>query len=150
MNPNIGIRFALPKDLPSINEIEKLSFGDEAFNMRQFNYLVRSSSCYFVVADIHNLIGGYLILTTRCNSKMLRIYSLAINPNLRGQGIAKKLIQFSLEFAKTKGYSIISLEVNEANLTAIKLYEKIGFCKLGYKRDYYGTGKHALKMKLHI
>ena len=40
----------------------------------------------------------------------------------------------------------ITLEVNENNLDAIKLYEKFGFEKLGIRKKYYNNTDNALIM----
>jgi [ribosomal protein S18]-alanine N-acetyltransferase len=149
MRSTMLIRSILTKDLPSIFEIENQSFGDEAFNKRQFRYLAKSPTCHFVVADIDNQIGGYLLLNTRRNSKTIRIYSLATNPNYRGQGIGEKLMNYAKDFAKEHCFKTLSLEVSETNNVAVALYNKMGFTNSGKRLDYYGPGRNALVMR-HI
>jgi ribosomal-protein-alanine acetyltransferase len=148
MKPAILIRSVTANDLRTIFEIENQSFGNEAFNKRQFKYLAKSPTSHFVVAEIENQIGGYLILTTRRNSKLLRIYSLATNPNFRGMGIGEKLMNYTKDFAAKQLFDTISLEVKESNSAAITLYQKMGFVSTGKKMDYYGQGQHALVMQL--
>lgn len=148
MSTKLTIRPVTANDLVSIFEIETQSFGTESFNRRQFRYLAKSLTCHFVVADIDNQIGGYLILTTRRNSKVLRIYSIATNPKFRGQGIGEKLMNYTKDFASSNGYNTLSLEVKETNNVAITLYQKKGFTTKGKKMNYYGQGENALVMRL--
>ncbi len=147
MEQNITIRPVEPNDLTSVLEIEQLSFGNEAFNRRQFRHLAKSPTCHFAVAEIENQIGGYLILTTRRKSKVLRIYSIATKPRFRGQGIGEKLMNYTKVFAANQLFDTISLEVKESNAAAIALYQKMGFVSTGKKMDYYGQGENALVMR---
>ncbi|NHB70316.1 ribosomal protein S18-alanine N-acetyltransferase [Perlabentimonas gracilis] len=148
MSTKLTIRPVTANDLVSIFEIETQSFGTESFNRRQFRYLAKSPTCHFVVADIDNQIGGYLILTTRRNSKVLRIYSIATKPRFRGLGIGEKLMNYTKDFARINAYNAISLEVKEANTVAITLYQKMGFTSISKKMDYYDEGENALVMRL--
>lgn len=148
MSTKLTIRLVTANDLVSIFEIETQSFGTESFNRRQFRYLAKSPTCHFVVADIDNQIGGYLILTTRRNSKVLRIYSIATNPRFRGLGIGEKLMNYTKDFARINAYNAISLEVKETNTVAITLYQKMGFTSTDKKMNYYGQGENALVMRL--
>ena len=43
----------------------------------------------------------------------------------------------------------LTLEVNEHNLNAIKLYEKFGFIKVGLRKKYYNRTDNALIMTLY-
>ena len=150
MKSKPNIRPAEQTDLKFVLAIEQQSFGNEAFGKRQFDHLAKSLTSHFFVVDIGSIIAGYLILLTRCNSKVIRIYSVAVNPEFRGQGIGDMLISHTKSFAARMGYSTISLEVSQANSTAISLYSKYGFKEVGQKPNYYGKGKHALVMRLTV
>jgi len=47
-----------------------------------------------------------------------------------------KLLEHLIDKAKVTS-SLITLEVNEKNLTAIHIYEKYGFEKVGIRKKYY-------------
>ena len=67
------------------------------------------------------------------------ILALATNiKNLR-KGIASKLLKRLIEKAKKEDINKVFLEVSENNIAAIKLYLKVGFCKLGFRKNYYKT-----------
>ena len=53
-------------------------------------------------------------------------------------------------WAKENKKSEIILEVNENNISAIKLYEKNGFKKYGLRTRYYNNTDNALIMNLKI
>ena len=44
----------------------------------------------------------------------------------------------------------ITLDVTKTNIPAVKLYQKLGFIKVGQRKDYYGSGQDAILMRLDI
>ena len=50
------------------------------------------------------------------------------------------------KISKTTKKETISLEVNEKNTIAIKLYEKFGFEKVGLRKKYYNEKDNAIIM----
>jgi putative acetyltransferase len=48
-------------------------------------------------------------------------------PVTRGKGLAKKLVNMSMDRAKGLGYQHMYLETTECLNAAVKLYEKLGF-----------------------
>jgi len=63
----------------------------------------------------------------KLKNDVLRIDSLAVDENTRGQGIGTALIKKVFEFAKDKGFKEVTLEVVDTNPKAKKLYERMGF-----------------------
>lgn len=63
------------------------------------------------------------------NSSQAEIKSMRVSPELRGQGIASKLLSHILEEAASTGYRTLSLETGAMSFfePAHKLYEKFGF-----------------------
>ena len=56
-----------------------------------------------------------------------------------------------IDNAKEKKCKLIHLEVNENNLSAIKLYEKYNFKQDGLRKNYYNNGtENAILMTLNI
>jgi len=53
--------------------------------------------------------------------------TLSVNPEFGGQGIGTELIHSMINYAKDQGYSTFSLNVEETNHKAQKLYERLGF-----------------------
>lgn len=147
MTNQLTIRQAIPTDLQKVLAIENQSFKEQAFNARQFKYLMGSPTCTFVVADYDSQVVGYLILLRRKKSRTLRIYSIAVGAAHRGKGIGLKLLEHAQTEAQRHGDSGIRLEVDEANQVAVAFYTRFGFQIKGLKPDYYGPGQHALVMR---
>ena len=71
------------------------------------------------------------------------IDSLAVLPEYRGQGIAKKLMLLHIEHAAILGLPIATLLVDPDNPPALRLYESLGF---KYHSDCYAFGMTFAKM----
>ena len=80
------------------------------------------------------------------------IFEIAIKKEYQGQSFGEKLLKESVEdivkkningnFSKNK----FMLEVNEKNVKALKLYEKIGFERISIRKNYYGKNENAMIM----
>ena len=80
------------------------------------------------------------------------IFEIAIKKEYQGQSFGEKLLKESMEdivkkningnFSKNK----FMLEVNEKNVKALKLYEKIGFERISVRKNYYGKNENAMIM----
>ncbi|MBR6394646.1 MAG: ribosomal protein S18-alanine N-acetyltransferase [Ruminococcus sp.] len=64
------------------------------------------------------------------------ITSVAVHPEYRRKGLAKKLIE-KFENSLPEDTESIFLEVRESNCGAIALYEKCGFEKLSVRKNFY-------------
>ena len=54
-------------------------------------------------------------------------FGIGIEAAARGQGVGRKLIEHSLDFARTTGASYLTLFVDPANHPAVNLYNRMGF-----------------------
>ena len=79
-----------------------------------------------MVAELDRLIIGVasLYVIEKLTRKMGLIEDVAVDPNQRGNGIGKKLIESLIEQSKEKGCDKTILSSSEKN---IPFYEKIGF-----------------------
>ncbi|MBR2683428.1 MAG: tRNA (adenosine(37)-N6)-threonylcarbamoyltransferase complex transferase subunit TsaD [Atopobiaceae bacterium] len=76
----------------------------------------------------------------------LEVMDVAVSPDRRHEGIGTRLIARIAYDGQTLGASEITLEVHDGNEEARKLYEGLGFERVGLRRDYYGAGNDALIM----
>lgn len=68
--------------------------------------------------------------------KMAFIYDTYVLSNLRGKDVAKFLISQAIKFLKNKGYSKVGCHIPPWNKASIRAYEKIGFKKVSYIRNF--------------
>lgn len=77
------------------------------------------------------------------------ILNIAVLPEVRRKGIARKLLRFILAEANSMGIERLILEVRESNLPAQELYKSMGFKVCGRCKNYYDKPREdALLMDL--
>jgi len=75
---------------------------------------------------------------------------IAVDPQWRGKGIAAQLINFMAARAQELGYSILSLDVAELNIGALRLYQQLGFKVVKRNKSYNGVLDHHLYMEMTL
>lgn len=142
-----------PMKLDDLKEIEPClieEFDDFwTFSMlkQELENLQNLNSNYFV-AKCQNKIVGFVGILTIIDE--VNIMNIVVRKTHRKLGIGSSLLEFIINFAKTRNVSSITLEVNENNLAAICLYEKYGFQKVGLRKKYYHNIDNAILMTLSI
>lgn len=77
----------------------------------------------------------------------MHIATIAVHPDYRQQGIAKKLLAVAIENAIQRGMVQATLEVRASNLAAQSLYKRFGFNIVGQRHHYYqDNGEDAIIM----
>ena len=79
-----------------------------------------------------------------------QITNVAVSPEHRRKGLAKRLIDEMITIAQARDLSVLTLEVRESNLAAIFLYESFGFRQVGRRKLYYEGKEDALLMTLFL
>jgi len=67
----------------------------------------------------------------------LHINSLAIRPDARRQGLARRLLREVFALSVQEGADAATLEVRRSNTPAVALYRSLGFVVEGVRKDYY-------------
>ena len=118
-----------------VNEnYEKLFKLDEILNEKY-------SKMY--VYEIDDNIVGFIHATVLYET--IDIINIAVEPNYRRKKVASNLFDYLLTEAPSQ-VRLITLEVNENNLSAIHLYDKFSFDKLGIRKKYYNGESDAIIM----
>ena len=73
------------------------------------------------------------LVLSKVNNNDLYIGEIAINPENRGQGLGKLVINKIIKYAKNNGYKRVVLDADFRNLGALKLYESLGFSVFNQK-----------------
>ena len=116
------IRSATEKDLDRVLEIDRLSFPTP---WTHHCFKVALKDIFFVIEQKE--IMGYIVSCLCDLGLRAEILRIAVHPDHRGKGITKELIEASLLIFSKENVDAIELDVNSANMDAVKLYEKFGF-----------------------
>ena len=79
----------------------------------------------------------------------LRLMNLAVHPDHRRQGIARRLIRYALGDGLDQGTTRALLEVRASNTAARRFYHALGFQQYGRRTAYYtNPNEDAILMQL--
>ncbi|MBQ9940315.1 MAG: ribosomal protein S18-alanine N-acetyltransferase [Clostridia bacterium] len=78
-------------------------------------------------------------VTIYCIDDWIEITDIAVSSEFRRMGIGQALLDRAVRFAKDKNASCVRLEVRASNSSAISLYKKKGFEKVGVRKNYYSS-----------
>lgn len=96
-------------------------------------FLSQSYTGYAYDSDTKEIVGMYILHPNnvgRCSHICNASY--AVKNNKRGLHIGEILVKDCMKMAKEKGFKILQFNaVVKSNTKALKLYEKLGFIKLG-------------------
>lgn len=81
------------------------------------------------------------------NAPIVRL--LGVHPNARGKGVARKLIQASIDFARDQRSPHLYLHTGEFMKDAIRLYETYGF-KRSYDKDFKVEERNVICYRIDI
>jgi ribosomal protein S18 acetylase RimI-like enzyme len=65
------------------------------------------------------------------------VEDIVVNPEYRGVGIGRKLLERGIKWARGQGYPGVMLETQDNNVPACMLYQSCGFVLSGFDRDVY-------------
>lgn len=84
-------------------------------------------SDYHLVCEDDGELVGCLVLVPQGNDE-IKMRQVAVSPQARGQGIGRALTQFAEEFARQRGFAMMTLH---ARATAVPFYERLGYERVG-------------------
>ena len=125
-------------DLRAIEEIERRSYPTPWSRSMFAGELAKPSSICLGAFEAEGEDGelcGYLIVSRYVDA--WHVMNVAVDPDHRGRGIATMLIERLFELTADDVRRGYTLEVRVSNLTAIELYERLGFQARGVRRGYY-------------
>ncbi len=141
---NITIRTATLEDIPVLRTLHVDLHKDNAaydtlldlawpLDDRGLSYFTKTieddaSIIYLALADqeiVGYLAGGHKDISYR-KTKMAEIYSMTVNPGYQSKGIGEKLVSAFKEWARTRGYGKVYVNVYYDNERGIKFYKKCG------------------------
>lgn len=137
------IRKAVFSDLPAIYDIEKRQEDAWTYKILEDDFAGNNFSLYLVIEDQGQVIG-FLVLMDIAGE--IHINNIAVREDYRRQGLGEKLLTYGMNSYNKEDLFGYTLEVREDNVQAIGLYEKLGFVKVGMRKNYYKNNKNALIM----
>ena len=119
--------------LAHVAEVEKACFN-APWSETSLGLLLTGQNGGLVALDGRRAVGyiGYL-----CAVDEYEITNVAVSPDYRRRGIGEALLSALLSQARENGIVRITLDVRVSNIPATSLYQKLGFCSCGTRKNFY-------------
>ncbi len=133
----IDLRQGAVADLDLVDRIMQAAFDarfGEAWTRNQVLGLMAMPGVWLTIAQLGGEPAGFALSRRVLDEAELLL--LATDPRWRRRGVAAALLRSVLFDAKGHGARTVHLEVRSGN-DAIKLYNSLGFAKVGERRQYY-------------
>lgn len=137
--------------LNDLNSIQNILFTefDNFWTYSAFMQELKCENSYFILAqnESNEIVGfaGLKIIIDEAD-----IMNIVVKKDLRHNGIGSILLEKLINYAKSLNLKIVTLEVNEHNLSAIRLYDKFNFDHIGIRKKYYNGESDAIIMSKKI
>ena len=141
----MNIRPANENDIKTLTEIDEICFSSPWSEKSFTDEIMNNNVAMYLVAEVAGKVVGYAGLWVILEEG--HITNVAVHPDFRGKGLAKKLLTELLAAAEEAGANIYTLEVRASNESAIALYESFNFKSVGLRKKYYeDNGEDAVIM----
>ncbi len=144
--PAVRIRPGRAQDLDGVLALEA-GFTSDRMSARSVRYFLAADSARVLVAELGGRVAGALILLLRRNSGWARIYSVAVDPQLRNLGLGRRLIEAAEKVARRERRCGMSLEVRIDNAGARALYQRMGYQEHATLAAYYEDGAPGVRLR---
>jgi ribosomal-protein-alanine N-acetyltransferase len=148
---DLSIRRMDLADIPGVFALDVLSFS-LPWTERSFRYEVtENTNARNWVAELpqdgSKILVGMLVLWFILDEA--HIATLAVHPEFRRRGFARRLLHTALSVAYNEGAERSLLEVRAGNQAALSIYKKMGYEIVGRRAHYYhDNDEDALLMTL--
>lgn len=151
--PPFQIRKMTPDDLQAVIEVERVAFKNPWSPELLRRELTHEWSTILLAEEPTptgkmDLLGFAIFWVVHDE---LHILNVATAPQHRRRGVARAVMQATLEFGRGKRCTLATLEVRRSNDGAINLYKEFGFRAVGIRPNYYvDEGEDAIVMVLDL
>lgn len=125
--------------LDELERLERICFSRPWSKRMLGEELENQCAAFLVAEDEGGKVLGYAGLLVMMDEGY--ITNVAVFPEYRRMGVAAKIIEVYMNFAKANRLAFLTLEVRPSNGAAIALYHRFGFEEVGRRKNYYDLPK---------
>lgn len=131
--PRYQFRAMTVGDLDAIMEIEPHIYS-HPWTRGNFADSLKSAHSAWVLLHDTKIVGYALMMMVLDEAHLL---NLSISKQYQKQGLGRLLLEHMIRIAQELNAANMFLEVRTSNISAIALYENIGFNEMAVRRGYY-------------
>ena len=133
LKPNLSLRPMQTDDLDAVMQIEPTIYS-HPWTRGNFSDSLNSGYSAWVLEQDNKMIGYALLMLVMDEAHLL---NLSIAKPQQKRGLGRYLLEHMLKIAKNHKVTNMFLEVRPSNISAIALYENMGFSEMAVRRGYY-------------
>lgn len=141
------IRPATLADLDALVDLENRCFSVDRLSRRNFRYMLTRAHAVTLVDERDGLVCGYSLVLFSSGTSLARLYSIAVAPAYRGEGIARALAEAAEAVALENECVTMRLELRPDNQAALRLYRSLGYRQFGWLANYYEDHADAIRLE---
>ncbi|MCB1887273.1 MAG: peptidase C39 family protein [Rhodocyclaceae bacterium] len=141
------LRKAELADVDALVRLEDHSFLTDRLSRRSFRYMLTRANASVLVDAEAGCLRGYVLLLYSNGCSMARLYSIAVDPACKGQGVGGGLI--AAAEAEAVGHDCVSmrLEIRKDNAASLALFHRHGYQPFKEVLGYYEDHMDALRFE---
>lgn len=121
----IGYYIGWEKDIyPNLELIKKFIDEGAMFIGLDDGKIISAMAINSRASEVYDKVNWSIDASTK---ESLVIHILGVSLRLKGKGYGKQMINFAIDYGHKNNLRAIRMDVQVANVTAMKLYEKMGF-----------------------
>jgi len=132
------------RDLNQLRNIEKVCFPQDAWPLWDLIGVLTLPNVVRLKAVADNRMVGFIAGDIRNSEKMAWIATVGVLPEYRGRGVGTALMKACEE---QLDIPTIRLSVRLSNEGAVRLYQHLGYQRVGIWPNYYLDGEDAVVME---
>ncbi len=131
-----------------VQDIDLLTFSEPTWSRYTMGLMLRHGRTFLLETE-GVPIGTCQVIRSFERSGEAVLFSMAVRPGYRNQGLGTFFLRGVIERVKASGFRSVVLEVDPANQAAMHVYRsKLGFHEVGLLRGEYGPGHDRVQMRL--
>jgi [ribosomal protein S18]-alanine N-acetyltransferase len=130
---NLQLRPMQMHDLDNVMQIEPTIYS-YPWTRGNFSDSLQNGYSGWVLEQNGEMICYSLLMMIMDEAHLL---NLSVAKHRQKQGLGRYLLEHMIKIAKTHKALNMFLEVRPSNISAIALYENMGFCEISIRRGYY-------------
>ncbi len=132
------------RDLNQLRNIEKICFPQDAWPLWDLIGVLTLPNVVRLKAVVDDRMVGFIAGDIRHSENMAWVATVGVLPEYRGRGIGTALMKACEE---QLGIPTIRLSVRLSNEGAVRLYQRLGYQRVGIWPNYYLDGEDAVVME---
>jgi [ribosomal protein S18]-alanine N-acetyltransferase len=119
-----------------------------SWGAERISWYLRHAESVVLTARSDRTLAGFAIM--RFGDDVAHLNLLAVDPDHRRRGIARRLVTWLEESALTAGTFFIGLELRAQNAAAQDFYRALGYVEVGRVPGYYQGVEAAIRMERDV